>query len=352
MPDAFGKFNERLMKKTSITIADVAARARVSIGTASQALNGKAGVSPAAVEKVKKAAVELEYIPTIAARQLRDGRSSVLSLHVIIPENGEIHPSTWDFYFPIIQGFASIAGSLGFRSHLEFNNIRELKSPYPLLQYLRGYNVRGAAFIITSVGNYDGLLGLQENRIPVITIYARPLEQIPSICVDNFQASYRITRWLREIGHREICYIGGLETDFAAQDRLQGYCKGMEGNSFLHISSGTWDWESGSEQMKKLIADRLIPSAVFCANDHMAMGVLQACRNLCIPIPDRVSLVGFDDTLMAQIADPQLTSVRMPLFELGRQAAEQLIDESHEPFHRWLSAEPVIRQSVKVLKTA
>ncbi len=262
-----------------------------------------------------------------------------------------MHPSTWDFYFPVIQGFVNEMNARRFRIHLEINSMAELAADSELINYLRGYGIQGCAFIITTNGDYEVFhLIAEQYSIPVVTVYTRLFDTIPSVSIDNYEASHRVTTWLRRLGHSEIAFIGGLQSDSAAGDRKRGYVDAMEGLS-ARIFDGNWDFESGDAELRRMIARGIIPTALFCANDHMAMGALAACRDLRIDVPDRISLVGFDDTMMSRIASPSLTTVKMPLVEMGREAASTLLANATqggtvEPLHRKLKAELIVRNSV------
>ena len=337
------------MKKSS-TIRDVAKAAGVSLGTASQALNDKPGVSLETMKKVKEAAEAINYIPSITAKQFRDKKSNIISMHIVVSDEGEIHPSTWAFYFPIIKGFTNKLSKNNYKLHLEFNTIQDISEKDTLLKYIRGYNIQGAAFIIAANGDYSGLLRFKEYSIPIVTIYTKVYNSISSIFIDNNNAAFNVVTWLRRLGHEKIAFIGGPSSDFAAVERKNGYLKGMKGNRSVYTIDGTWDIESGNRILKKILSDGFMPTAIFCANDHMAMGVLNACRDLRIKIPDTISLIGFDDNIICQVSDPQLTSVRMPLFELGEKAAKALISDldvkKPEPQHTLLPAQLIVRNSV------
>ncbi len=340
-------------RKIDYTIRDVAKKAGVSLGTASQAMNKKPGVSEYTMQKVLAAAKALDYIPSITAQQLRGKKSNMLSLHIIVSDDGDIHPSTWVFYFPIIRGFTDRLNANNFKLHLEFNSISDLSTFSILLSYLKGYNIRGTAFIIVTKGEYSGILNIKNYSIPLITIYTKVFESISSISIDNYSASYKVTSWLRKLGHEKIAFIGGPCNDFAAIDRKNGYLQGIKGVDFIYAVEGTWDVESGYSLFKKMVSDGIMPTAIFCANDYMAMGAINACQELCIKIPDTISIVGFDDNVMCKVSNPQLTSVRMLLSEMGEKAAEMLINDINKrymgPKHYLLPTKLIVRDSVRSL---
>jgi DNA-binding LacI/PurR family transcriptional regulator len=115
------------------------------------------------------------------------------------------------------------------------------------------------------------------------------------------------------------------------------------------IFDGDWTIESGVEGLKYFIAQKNVPSAIFCANDHMAIGVLKACRTLRISVPDDLSVVGFDDNYICNVSSPELTTVNMPLFELGEEAVSLIvpdaIDQGVSNLHRVLPSELIVRNS-------
>ena len=282
--------------RKNVTIVDVAKLAGVSLGTASQAFNMKPGVSQAATDKVLAAARKLKYFPSSAAQGLKRGKTNLFSLHLVVGRSDSIHPSTWDFYFPVIQGFVNEFRANDCRVHLEIDTLDDLASGVTLLNYLKGQNIQGCAFVVTTKGKYEMLeVIMKEYAIPVATVYSKVSASVPSVTIDNYHAAYEMTSWLLRIGHREIAFIGGPESDYAAADRLKGYKDAMRRLPRV-TQEGTWDFDSGDEGLRKIFSSRRIPTAIFCANDHMALGVLSACKDLRIQVPDRVSLAGFDGT--------------------------------------------------------
>lgn len=340
----------RAMRKRP-TIVDVAKVAGVSVGTASQALNKKPGVAQATADRVVAAARKLHYVPSLAAQGLRGGKSDLFSLHVIVARSDDIHPSTWDFYFPVIQGFINEFHERNCRVHLEIDNVTDVTDTSILFSYLQSYNIQGCGFVITTKAEYDSLRVIAEQLgLPMVSVYAKISESIPSVSVDNYRASYEATSWLRGLGHTEIAFVAGLRSDYAALDRERGYKHAMRGLR-TSIYEGTWDFESGDVELRRMFSSPRVPSAVFCANDHMALGVLAACRDLRIDVPGQLCIVGFDDSIMARVVSPSLTTMRMPLVQMGRQAAASLLaqkggDDRTVPQHVSLKAELVVRNSV------
>ena len=332
-----------------ITIIDVSKEAGVSVGTASQALNQKKGVATATIEKVRTAAEKLNYFPSITARTLRSNKSNIISLQIIIPVDGYIHPSSWNFYFRIIRGFSDKLKEHNYRMHLEFNSLEELNDQLQIESVIKGYHVQALAFIIQTKSDYSSLLKLRKMSIPMITIHAKVFESISSIKIDNFAASKRTTEWLNRLGHKRIAFINGPIDHFVSEERKQGYLSAIQNADFINVYDGDWTIESGYRGFNHFVSQEQIPTAIFCANDHMAIGALKAAQELNIRIPEMISIVGFDDDTMCQLAHPNLTSIHQPLFEIGQESAEMLISRIQKskegPKHIILPTELVIRSS-------
>jgi len=332
-----------------VTIVDVARLAGVSVGTASYALNNKKRVSQEAANKVKEAARRLNYHPNFAASQLRRKKSRIISLHIPIYEYGKISQSTWSFYFPIVQGFMSKVKEEGFRLHLEFHNIEETDYTKQLESFVVGYQVDGAAFILHSENDFPNILKLSEIGTNIVTIYHKINDSIPSVRTNNTELARQVIYWLKSLGHRKIAYIDGEKNSFAAIERRKGYLLEMEKSDFYSIFQGDWTLESGVEGLKYFLSQKPIPTAIFCANDHMAIGALKAAKGLNIRIPEDISIVGFDDNFISEVTDPNLTTVKMPLYEVGSKAAQILISNSKisekKVIHEVLEGKLVIRNS-------
>ena len=331
------------------TIVDVARLAGVSLGTASQALNKKKGVASQTVLKVLEAAEMLNYYPSLSARQLREQASNLISLYIPIPVERRIHHSTWSFYFPIIQGFMEELQMNDYRIHLEFIEMKELADHSQLTAHALGYHIQSVAFILPYKGDFSGIIKLKDIGTNVVTIYAEIGESISSVCINNLTAAKNAVIWLGSLGHTQIGFIGGEETHFAAIERKKGYLAGIQGICDQNMYVGDWTIRSGIEGFKYFIEKQRTPTAVFCANDHMAIGVLKACTELGIHTPREISIVGFDDNFICQVSDPQLTSVIMPLFKMGREAARTLFSMHKKNTthieHKILKSQLIIRDS-------
>jgi LacI family transcriptional regulator len=331
------------------TIKDVAQLAGVSVGTVSNVLNRKPFVAQKTIAKVKAVARELDYHPSLAARNLRSRKSNVVSLHLVYLNEGDMSQSLWDFYFPIIMGFTRSLKRRGLKLHLEFNRLEDLMDQEILMEIIHSHGSRGAAFVIPNQEEFKDKIKLGKVRIPIVTLFSFIDENVPSLQVDNVNAVYNTVKWLQHLGHEKISYISGRRHDCTAIEREEGYRAAMKSRGTLDILNGDWTVSGGIQCIETIVRRGSLPSAICCANDFMAMGVLRICHDYHIKIPSEISVVGFDDNIMCQVSDPQLTSMKMPLEMIGLQGADILIDYevSGEIRHDILPAKLIKRNSVQ-----
>jgi LacI family transcriptional regulator len=307
------------------TIKDVAKLAGVSLGTVSNVLNKKPIVANETVGKVKAAARTLKYQPSFVARNLRCNKSEIISLHLVYLDEGDMSHSLWDFYYQIIMGFTNTLKKKGLKLHLEYNRLDDLTDDELLMKALYGHSSRGVAFVIPMQKAYIGKILSEDVGFPIVSLFSKIKDSLPSVRIDNYNAVFDAVHWLQDLGHKEIAFVGGRKDDCTALERQNGYRAAMKSKGYLNIRDGDWTIESGIGCMQEIVSRETLPTAVFCANDHMAMGVLHVCRNHSIRIPEDMSVIGFDDSLMCQVSDPQLASLDMPLYEMGMKGAEILL---------------------------
>jgi DNA-binding LacI/PurR family transcriptional regulator len=174
----------------------------------------------------------------------------------------------------------------------------------------------------------------------------------PSVQVDNFQAAYKATSHLVELGHRRIAFISGPVNLTSAQDRLAGYRSSLEqrgiGQDDRLIREGKFGADCGYSTALSLLQGDPRPTAIFAANDRMAVGALAAAQDLSLRVPDDLAVVGFDDIVLASQIRPSLTTVAVPAYEMGASVMRlmlKLLADEECPQTVWLPTELVIRQS-------
>jgi LacI family transcriptional regulator len=305
------------------SLADISRRAGVSIATASRVLNGSAHpVSDLTRERVLAAADELGYRPSELARALVKRTSRIIGVIV-----GDIV----DPYFAeIARGVEDVAARAG---HLTMvcNADRRPTAELAHLDVLRDYHAAGVVF---AGSGYEDLHDAQALRhavdalqaagTAVVALAARDLD-CPNVLVDNRAAARDAAEHLLGLGHRRIAFVEGPAGLHTSAHRLEGFEAAMAaaGAEAIRVPGG-FEYEAGAAAAERLMAAGELPDAVLAVNDEVAIGMLTALRRDGVDVPVRVSVAGIDDTRPARLVD--LTSVSLPLHELGESAARVILE--------------------------
>jgi LacI family repressor for deo operon, udp, cdd, tsx, nupC, and nupG len=305
-------------------IQDVARLAEVSTATVSRALATPERVSPEARARVLEAIAKVGYVPNPAARTLRSQKSNMVL--VVLPNLDNI------FFSRILRGIEEALFEAGYGM---------------IIGDLDGSPDKEARFAaFTAAGQVDGALLLNghlfgqtrdgrgpaaKTGVPLVALCeAIPGADIPQIEVDNRAAARRMTRYLASLGHRRIAYLRGPETNVLERERHRGYRDGLkdEGLAFdpALVLPGDYSLEAGAAAGAAILARRERPSAVFCSNDEMAIGLMRTLISGGLRVPQDISVAGFDDIEFAAMVEPSLTTIHQPRRALGRQGAHVLID--------------------------
>lgn len=303
------------------TIRDVAARAGVSVATVSRTLNGVGPVQDDTSKRVLAAARSLKYVPHAAARSLSIRRSHTLG--VLLPE---VHG---EFFSEVIRGIDVAARASRYHilvssSHSDAEEMAEV------LRALRG---RVDGLIVMSPDLELGKLSRALATDTPVVLLNSATNARPTIRIDNYSGARSMTEHLVALGHNRIAFITGPERNADAAERRRGYrtalelgppVKGTARRPHIEIE-GDFTEESGYRAVAQILAMKPRPTAIFAANDSMAVGALRALREAGIAVPDDMALAGFDDIPMAHYLTPQLTTVRVDIAEMGRRAVEYLV---------------------------
>ena len=302
------------------SLADISRRAGVSIATASRVLNGSSHpVSEATRSRVLAAADELGYRPSELARALVKRTSRIVGVLV-----GDIV----DPYFAeIARGVEDVATGAG---HLTMvcNTERRPAAELAHLDVLRDYHAAGVVFAGSGYENAvearalrEAVAELQERGSVVVSLAVRDLD-CPTVLVDNRAAAREATEHLLSLGHRRIAFVEGPAGLYTSAHRLEGFLAAMAGADPVVLPGG-FEFEAGAAAAETLLASSL-PDAVLGVNDEVAIGLLTGLRRAGVDVPGRVSVAGIDDTRPARLVD--LTSVSLPLHELGESAARVILE--------------------------
>jgi LacI family transcriptional regulator len=330
----------------AITIKDVAQAAGVSVASVSRALNGHASLADETRQHILAVVKRMRYTPHVGARSLTTSFTNTIG--VLLPD------LYGDFFSEIIRGIDVAARQRGL--HL-------------MVSSLHGDAEEVALSIRTMRGRVDGLLvmsphvdaALLSDNLPedlpiVLMSSAAGGTQYAAISVDNFSGAYAMVAHLVGQGYRRIAFLSGPAGNFEAQERLRGYRAALAAlapQAVPQLYEGDFSEESGQRVGQALAAARERPDALFAANDMMAIGALLALRQRGVELPREMALAGFDDIRIARYVSPALTTVRIPIADLGMQALELLHAQigraqSAPATARTLAAELVVRASTGV----
>lgn len=338
------------IQKSSVSVKDVAALAGVSVGTVSNVLNSPAVVSEATRQRVESAIAKLGWVRNESARQLRAGRSRSIGMVVMEIAN--------PFFTDIVGGVEDYVHGLGYTVQLG-NSAQQVSRERAHLELFEEHRVRGVLFVpIREVG--DRVARLRRRGIPVVVVdRAEAMADYCSVSVDDVEGGRLAVAHLVDLGHQRIAFVGGPSTLQQVRDRSLGAQLAASGrgsaSGLLSISTPRLDTECGvqaAEQIAMMSADER-PTAVFAANDLLAIGLLQGFVTRGIRVPEDIALIGYDDIAFAAAAAVPLSSVRQPRETLGQRAAELLFvevdaldhDLPHEHEHVQFVPELVVRRS-------
>jgi LacI family transcriptional regulator len=310
------------------TIKDVARLAGVGLGTASRVISGKGSVSQATVDKVRKAIEELEFRPSHAARSLLSGSSQMIGVYIPYLSG--------TFYTPILQSIYTALREAGLNMVVAFG-VGDGDARNQAIDGLNFLIERGSdGLIVMSNAMEDEdfvALGPFQSKVVVIN------QDFPSISeqcftVDHEAGGRLAARTLLELGHRQIAVIAGRAAAPDNQQRIAGFKAELEAagvdTSKMWMEDGEFTPEGGLACAEKLLQSGEEFTAVFCANDEMAVGALSMFQKAGVQVPGQVSVLGYDDTHSAEFTAPQLTSVHIPWSEMTTNGLNYLLNRCYD----------------------
>jgi DNA-binding LacI/PurR family transcriptional regulator len=298
-------------------LRELALRVGVSTSTASRALNQNTAISEEVRKRVLRAAQEANYIPNSLARGLALRRSHLIGL--VVPSIGN------PFFAEIARGAHDAAYERGYVVTLcdtQRNKAREDLFVQTLLQ-------SGVDGIIVTGGvlSPEHIHGLKQNKLPLVLAGRRSSGSGDSgVSVDNIAVGHEATSYLIQKGHQEILYLSGAVDSSASKDRQRGYEDAMETHGLKPlVVRGDYSMESGFEEASRIASLKNPPTAVFAANDMLAIGLIMGLINLGIKVPGDIAVVGCDDIPMGALIRPALTTVHVPMYDIGVRATQLLL---------------------------
>ena len=327
-----------------VTIKDVARQAEVSIATVSRVFSGANAVREETSRRIRDVAAALRYTPHVGARSLTTSKTHTLG--VLLPDlYGE-------FFSEIIRGIDVAARRSGYHllvssSHSDSGEVQGA------IKSMRG-RVDGLILMSPDLDTKSVVSTLPDGYSVILLNAAIRQPGVASVRIGNSQGAKQMVRHLIDHGHRRIAIIAGAKHNIDGAQRKSGYRAalseaGIPVDPHLELA-GDFTEDSGFEAVRKMLASRVSrPTAIFAANDSMAIGALSALREAGASVPGDFAVAGFDDIPIARHMSPPLSSVHVPIAELGERATENLIaavtNPRYQPRHITLRTTLVIRGS-------
>jgi len=332
-----------------VLLSDVAAAAGVSLATASRALNGQTGVGAELAEKVRGVARNLGYVPNVHARQLAGGTTSVIGLIV--------HEIDDPFFTEIAGGIvrSALAENLMVQvSHSGRDPEQELQEITTLVvQDVDGIIIAGSGYVdpAKEAGAKEVLRAYQQ-RGGRVAVIGRHHLGADAVLPDNIAVGVMAGQHLVELGHRDVLVASGSDQLTTIADRLTGVCSAFQKVGIQpNVLQEAFSLSGGARIASRIGGLDVRPSAILALSDLMAIGVLQELRRQGLRVPDDISVMGIDDITVAQSLAPALTTVAVPLNEMGEIAFSMVRKPSAaRPRRRVLPAQLVVRESTSGVK--
>lgn len=307
------------------SIKDVAKMAGVSIATVSRYVNKPDQVHTKSARRVAQAIEATGYSPNNLARNFRIGKTH--KIMVVVPSIG------LPFFEPILRGIRRIADSVGYHilvmetdyNHHKYDNFSKM---------IMTKQTDGIILLSTLSPFENTSLNADESRPPIILgleNVSQNLENFPCVRIDNTLAGREATEFLINMGHKKIGFMYGKPDEDCAitKPREAGFRQAMA-NANLNVNEdwivdGQLNLRGGRQGARQILALAEKPTAIFCANDDMALGALHEIKQSGLRIPEDISVMGFDDICFAEISDPPLTTVAQPAQEIGERSMQRLL---------------------------
>ncbi|MBE0652939.1 MAG: LacI family DNA-binding transcriptional regulator [Bacteroidales bacterium] len=337
------------MKSHNVTIKDVARELGVSPSTVSRALKDHPDISPETKRQVRELVEKLKYKPNAVALSLRNRKTNIIG--VIVPQM--VH----HFFSSVISGIEEAAMASGYNVMI-FQSNEDYDREVLNVQSLLSSRVDGALVSISKTSRkFAHFRELMDNDVPLV-LFDRVCDDLETdkVIVDDFNGAFNAVEHLIKTGCRRIAHFSAPQHLLIGYQRQRGYITALEKNGIkvddaLIVKCDTF--EEALEITPKIMALPDPPDAIFAVNDMTATGILRVLKKMNLRIPEDVSIAGFTDGLVSTVTDPPLTTVSQHGFELGKKAAEILLDrirsgvELKNPVTEVIPTELVVRESTR-----
>jgi len=321
------------------TIYSVAQLAGVSIATVSRVLQGTGATSPQIRANVLQAVEDLEYVPRRSARSLAVQRHDAQGLVV--------HDLTGPYYSEMLMGYESAAAQFGQSVIIVVTHLREDPT-----RAVRELSSRVDGLVLANSTIPDDAARSLARRTPVVLLARPALSGCDAVSAENAQSARALTEHLLAHGRRRLFFVGDPDGSPDVHERYTGFTGALSSSDTSAVGPAIrvdFDERSGADVAAQVMGDANGPDALVCANDELALSTMKALKRAGVKVPDDIAIVGWDDVMTARYVTPGLTTVRQPLFELGRVAAtrlhERITGAPASPEPRILPTELVLRSS-------
>ncbi|HLS09255.1 LacI family DNA-binding transcriptional regulator [Lentibacillus sp.] len=299
------------------TIRDVAELAKVSTATVSRVINSNGYVNDETKKRVKEAIEQLNYLPNDVARSLFKGRSQMIALFV---------PDITNPFFPeLARAVEDVTNQYGYTFVLcNTDNDNDKQMDY--LSALQQKSVDGFIMVSSSMTGEH----LQHIQVPIVALDRIISPDMSSVTVNNRSGSRQAVQYLKSVGCTRIAHIAGPEHVDNAVYRMRGYLDEVKDEDWFNSSyvvSGAYNFDAARKAAMNLLTRHPEIDGIFAGNDLMGAGVLNAAASLGKKVPDDLAVIGFDGITMGETVTPALTTMAQPIYEIGKSAAEILINQ-------------------------
>jgi len=334
----------------SVSIYDIAKKAKVSPSTVSRALEDHPRIGATTRKRIQELAREMDYVPSTVAKSLAANKTWAIGMVLATISD--------PFMGRVIEGVEQAAIEAGFNVFISTSQ-NDRQREIAAIKMLQKRRVDGIIVIASHLfDQYPRFYG--RSKVPIVIINEqKPGETMHFVTVDDVHAAQLAVEHLLALGHCRIGYVGVTNRPKSDQYRLKGYqdaleAAGIASDPALIFTSHTIEDHAkrGEASLESLLAAGA--TAVFCFNDTTAMGLLAACHQHGVSVPGDLSIVGFDDIDMAAYTMPPLTTIRQPRFELGQRAMHMMLNllDGQEPENQIIPVELVVRQTTARLLPA
>ncbi len=332
----------------NVTIADIAKKAKVSRMTVSRVLNNNGPVAAETAERIKAIIKEMDYHPNLIARSLSSQRT--MTIGVVIPKTEKLFLD--NYIAQILSGIADVAQENDYRIILiPVTHSRRDSNDY--LRFVSSKLFDGLVLLKAKI-NDPHLPELARSGFPYIVVNYRKFgDNYNFVDSENVKGAELAVQHLYDKGHRKIACVAGSMDEVNARDRLKGYRNILRKHRLAlkdeYIVFGEFNKEAAKEKSKNLLNLKQRPTAIFCSDDYMALGVIEQAKEYGFSVPEDIAIVGFDNIEIGEFSHPALTTVKQPMYQIGRTSSGALLGlikkTKKNPVRIMLKTELIIRES-------